>query len=472
MLKTLIAVSLLAQAHTPHTQEIAPGVYAAGFAHRYGSANCGWVVLQDSVLLIDLPRGVEIPPFLEHVRKIAGKPVRGVLVTRADKGDEPILAALAKAGVPRLQTADDNVRYISYESREGGAVYLPRQKVLFAGPAVVNGPHAKLAGVETTGWISALRSLEKLSATVVVPGSGSWGGPEIVTLQRRRLEEVRRQVAYGVSMGRPLAAIAGELHLPASYYTWMPYDTPTLEDVKHVYAELTVPAAPYFGRQPERSASRPHALVLMGDRFHEPEHIENGLAPVFESTGVIPHYTVDVRALTAVNLARVNLLVILRDGMLWPDGPRQPHQIWMTPEQEKAVVDFVEAGGGFLNLHNSMGLYPEDGPYLKLVAGRYIGHGPLERFRVEVVDKDHPITRGVADYFAADEQHTPPYDEAKAHLLLRNRSDDGKAAAAGWVYEPGRGRLCHLASGHTREALEHPMYQRLLRNAVNWCLRR
>ena len=58
----------------------------------------------------------------------------------------------------------------------------------------------------------------------------------------------------------------------------------------------------------------------------------------------------------------------------------------MTPEQERAVVAFVDAGGGFLNLHNSMGLYPDDGPYLKLVGGRYIGHGHSERFRVEVVD--------------------------------------------------------------------------------------
>ena len=66
---------------------------------------------------------------------------------------------------------------------------------------------------------------------------------------------------------------------------------------------------------------------------------------------------------------------------------------------------------------------------------------------------------------------TPPYDEGRVHLLLRNRSDDGKAAAAGWVREPGRGRLCHLANGHTREALLHPMYQRLMRNAVRWCLR-
>ena len=143
----------------------------------------------------------------------------------------------------------------------------------------------------------------------------------------------------------------------------------------------------------------------------------------------------------------------------------------MTPEQQRAVAEFVEKGGGFLNLHNSMGLYPPDGPYLNLVGGRYTGHGPLERFRVEVVNADHPITRDVTGFFVPDEQHTPVYDEKRVHLLLQSRSDDGKTvAAAGWVREPGRGRVCHLAPGHTREALLHPMYQRLLRNALRWCL--
>src|ERR1043165_7697288 len=109
----------------------------------------------------------------------------------------------------------------------------------------------------------------------------------------------------------------------------------------------------------------------------------------------------------------------------------------MTAEQQQAVVDVVEKGGAFLNLHNSMGLYPDDGPYLHLVGGRYIGHGPLERFRVTVVDADHPAPGGVSDFSVADEQHTPPYDSDKVHLLLENRSDEGLSAAAGWVYEPG-----------------------------------
>src|SRR5438874_10413792 len=107
----------------------------------------------------------------------------------------------------------------------------------------------------------------------------------------------------------------------------------------------------------------------------------------------------------------------------------------MTREQQSAVVAFVEGGGGFLNLHNALGLYPPDGPYLDLVGGRYVGHGPLERFRVEVVDADHPVTRGVSGFFVADEQHTPTYNARRVHLLLQNCSDDGRVAAAGWVRE-------------------------------------
>lgn len=443
---------LLAAALLPHLEELAPKVWAAGFADQHGSANCGWIVRASDTLLIDLPRGVSVGAFLGEVKRVAGKPVGEVLVLTPGKGDDAILAELENNGVKRAAARPDNMHWDA------------PSRVLFAGPNVVNGPRAPLAGANTAQWAERLEKAERLGARVVVPGRGSWGAPAMLSRQRLFLEEVRRQVAYGITMGWPLEAIQKELLLPASYYTWMPYDNPVAADIAHVYDELTAPL--------RFNGARPRALVLIGDRFHEPEHLEEGLRPAFVAAGIQPHFTVDVKHLTAGNLAQVDLLVILRDGMLWPDGPSKPYLIWMTPEQERAVVDFVEGGKGFLNLHNSMGLYPENGPYLNLVAGRYIGHGPLERFRVEVVDKTHPITSGVRDWSAADEQHTPPYDEKRAHLLLRNRSDEGRTAAAGWWYEPGQGRLAHLASGHTREALGHPMFQRLLVNSLHWLLRK
>src|SRR6185503_18270377 len=134
-------------------------------------------------------------------------------------------------------------------------------------------------------------------AQKVVPGYGTWGGPKLIDRQRRFLTELRRQVSYGITMGRPIEAITRELLLPASYYTWMPYDTPSPEDIRQVYIELTEPAAPFFMEPPEKVTGKAPALVLIGDRYHEPEHLEAGLRPVFEATGVRPYFTVDVRTL-------------------------------------------------------------------------------------------------------------------------------------------------------------------------------
>lgn len=474
-LATLVLAAGVAAAAIPHKQQLAPGVWAAGFADKYGDANCGWVVTPQDALLIDLPKGMPAGDFLAEAEKLGGKPIRRFILTNPEDKDAAAIEALEKAGVRRVAEAA-GVRVIPYSDklgRPGSAVFVVSQKVLFGGPGVINGPHIRLEGSNTAGWVELLAQLEKLAPVRVVPGFGSWVNKGMLERQRRFLMEVRRQVAYMLSMGRPLSYIEKEVKLPADYYVWMPYDDVRPADVRHVYREVTAPNAPFNGRPPSPSDPKPHALVLIGDRYHEPGHVEPGLQPVFDATGVVPHYFTDVTALNAENLSRVKLLVILRDGMLWPDGVDKPYKIWMTPEQEKAVVDFVEGGGGFLNLHNSMGLYPKDGPYLNLVGGRYIGHGPLERFRVEVVDPKHPVTRGVKTFFAADEQHTPPCDENKVKVLLRNISDDGKTkAAAGWDYEPGKGRLVHLAPGHTREALAEPQFQLLMRNAVNWCLKR
>src|SRR5678815_4012033 len=71
----------------PHVEELAPGIYAAGFGDRYGSANCGWVALSDQTLLIDLPHGVAMPEFLAEVTKTTGKPVRSFILTHTTDSD-------------------------------------------------------------------------------------------------------------------------------------------------------------------------------------------------------------------------------------------------------------------------------------------------------------------------------------------------------------------------------------------------
>ena len=220
-----------------------------------------------------------------------------------------------------------------------------------------------------------------------------------------------------------------------------------------------------------RSANRPRALVLVGDRYHSPVYAREGIARAMLSENIPITVIEDVTALNADSLRQHQLLIILRDGMNWPDGYDNPAVKWMSDAQQQAIWDFVNNGGGFLALHNAQGIYPPGGLYYKLFGGDYGGHPKPYTFTVRVEDKNHPITAGVEDFEIFDEQHMVKYYLDREHELLRAIARDNAESVAGWWRESGKGRFCYLAPGHTPEALNHPMMQRLMRNAAAWCVR-
>jgi len=227
---------------------------------------------------------------------------------------------------------------------------------------------------------------------------------------------------------------------------------------------------PNDASQVYQTADRPRALALIGDRYHSPVYIRDALAKAFVRENVPITFIQDHQLLTAKRLEKYDLLVFLKDGMIWPDGYDQDHVKWMKRHQEQAIWDFVNGGGGFLALHNSHGLYPPDGPYYELFGGDYGGHPPPAKFTVRVEDPEHPITRGVEDFQIFDEQHMSEFYLERKHLLLRSISPANEEAPAGWWRKLGEGRFAYLAPGHTVEALNHPAMQRLIRNAVHWLL--
>jgi hypothetical protein len=180
----------------------------------------------------------------------------------------------------------------------------------------------------------------------------------------------------------------------------------------------------------------------------------------------------DVTKLNKQNLKGVRLLVILRDGMIWPDNDKDM-VFWMTEDQEKVVDDFVKSGGGFLSLHNSTALKQLDEKqsiYRDVLGSSYNGHGPGdEKFDVKVINKNHPITVGVHDYVAVDERHTPIIHANDITFLTEAVNGDQKSVN-GYVRTYGKGRICHLANGHNLEVLTNPEMQKLMANAALWCI--
>jgi glyoxylase-like metal-dependent hydrolase (beta-lactamase superfamily II) len=89
-------------------------------------------------------------------------------------------------------------------------VWLPEDRVLFAGDLVVVGSHLNLTrGHRPESWLAILGRLAALEPEHVVPGHGPPAGPESLATVRRYIETVVE-----------LAASPGDHEIPAEYADW------------------------------------------------------------------------------------------------------------------------------------------------------------------------------------------------------------------------------------------------------------
>ena len=244
------------------------------------------------------------------------------------------------------------------------------------------------------------------------------------------------------------------------------------------------------------------AFALIGDRFHNSDYIRTGLGKTIgEDCGLDIEFCDQVERLNAETLASQQLLVVFRDGMVWPRGygvaaypgynpaeqgarsepavpQAQPEAVqWITPEQGRAVRQFVQGGGSALFYHNSTYITASE-DYTHVQGSATQGHPPVRPYKVRITHKGHPVTQGVNDFVVTDEQHFMHYDKDPAYVLAESVNEEGHAfkelgtsCQAAWAYDYGGGRVCYLAPGHTIEALWNPEYVKLQRNAVRWLLR-
>jgi len=143
------------------------------------------------------------------------------------------------------------------------------------------------------------------------------------------------------------------------------------------------------------------------------------------------------------------------------------------PKAQENLERFVREGGGVVFVHFACGAFQEWPAFVK-IAGRVWdpklrGHDPRGKFTVRIVDRDHPITRGMTDFETPDELYTCLAGDVPIHVLAQARSKvDSRDYPMAFVLQYGRGRVFHSPLGHDVAALSTPQVGTLFRRGTAW----
>ena len=109
-----------------------------------------------------------------------------------------------------LEGTDRRVEFHHFgwaHTRGDGMVYLPKERILATGDAIVNGPFNFTGHSNTGNWPSVVAQAEELEPITILPGHGPLGGIEIAQGQRKFLEELNAAVEEAFAAETPLEEI-------------------------------------------------------------------------------------------------------------------------------------------------------------------------------------------------------------------------------------------------------------------------
>src|SRR6476620_11056162 len=140
--------------------------------------------------------------------------------------------------------------------------------------------------------------------------------------------------------------------------------------------------------------NRPLKILFLGDNAgHQPQARFRQLEPVLAKRGIELTYTDKLDALAPKILASYDGLLIYANHTK------------IAPEQEKALLDYVESGKGFIPVHCASYCFLNSPKYISLVGAQFQRHDAISEFQPKIVDAQHEAMKGVEEFSAFDEPY-------------------------------------------------------------------
>lgn len=141
----------------------------------------------------------------------------------------------------------------------------------------------------------------------------------------------------------------------------------------------------------------------------------------------------------------------------------------ITPDQEKALLDFVESGKGLVAIHCASAMFTNSEKYIAMVGGQFQKHGTGD-FTAEILQPEHPVMKGLQPFSTWDETYVHTNHNTTNRTVLMERVDAQGREPWTWVRTQGKGRVFYTAYGHDERTWNNPGFQKLIANAAAWVL--
>ena len=138
------------------------------------------------------------------------------------------------------------------------------------------------------------------------------------------------------------------------------------------------------------------------------------------------------------------------------------------PERLRALIEYVESGGGLVALHNTSGAFDGDKEFINLIGGQFDRHGSA-RFVAKIISdkKNHPALKGISEFEVWDETYIHKnLNDDRIDLMIRD--ENGRQEPWTWVRTQGKGRIFYSAYGHNGAVWENFNFQKLVTSATIW----
>lgn len=215
-----------------------------------------------------------------------------------------------------------------------------------------------------------------------------------------------------------------------------------------------------IGAASKNAADLPRRLEILflghKSKHHDSEKLADILTKEYFKDGINISYTTDPDDLNEKNLQQYDGLIVYANYDT------------ISRSQEKALLDFVRSGKGFIPLHSASFCFRNSAEVVEMMGGQFKSHH-YDTFPAIITQPDHPVMKGIASFITKDETYV--HDKLSKNIqVLTERVEGTHHEPYTWIRPYGEGRVFYTAYGHDEVTFNNPNFLHLVKNGILWAV--